>query len=269
MKEKVLVLGDTGMLGHTVYNYLKEESCYETIGTDRLILDAEDSEDNLETILKGINPNYVVNCIGIINKYCDDNEEKAWQINSVFPHTLSRLGDKLDYKLIHISSDCVFDDNLYGKSKYAGEVDSNNHITIRSSIIGPELKDKGLGLFDWFMRQKTNTDGYVNHKWNGVSTLELSKFIESVIDNYKLYHENIIDVRAINPITKYDLLNNIKKVFNKNITINKKETEVVDKTTPPEDSYDEQIYILNSYDSQLNDMKKWIDRHSNLYGDKY
>jgi dTDP-4-dehydrorhamnose reductase len=135
-------------------------------------------------------------------------------------------------KIIHLSTDCVFDgkdggyteksfkneNGIYGLSKNLGEIYGKNSLTIRTSIIGPELKN-GSGLFNWFMNQKGNISGFTKAYWTGVTTLELSKAIDKAID------ENIEGLYHIVPnkkISKYDLLNIFKNEFSEvKVTIEK------------------------------------------------
>lgn len=255
--KKILVLGKTGMLGHMVYNYLLETNKYEVFGLDRKRLNALDNEEKIEEEILKYSPNYVINCIGLINRYTNEDEEATKKINSVFPHFLAYLGIKYGWKLIHISSDCYLDEDTYGKSKFLGEICDHHNLTIRTSIIGPELKE-GFGLFHWFMSQKDNVNGFVNVYWDGVTTLQLSKFIEEHIDSKNF--KGLIDFRTKNSITKYDLLNLISKIFNKKITINKDDKELKDKRNLNPD-----IFCLKDYEAQLVELKEYMEKNKKNY----
>ena len=145
---------------------------------------------------------------------------------------LDKLANELDSKLIHISTDCVFsgekggsyieDDikdgkDTYAKSKGLGEIINENHLTLRTSVIGPELKTDGEELFHWFMSQSGSINGYTGAIWSGVTTIQLAKAVHWAIQNKitGLYHITNNEV-----INKYDLLCLIKKHLKKKIKIN-------------------------------------------------
>jgi len=194
---KILILGNKGMLGHVVERYLMEKE-YDVVGTDRTEVDVTDYESMRNKII-AIRPEVIINCTGALGP-CKDKEKQVL-VNICAPRYLQYLSKKLAWKpkIIHISTNCVFKDigphgieevpdatNLYGQCKAYGEIVDDHNLTIRTSITGPELKmGKGLNLFDWFVHQSPNppdvADGYVNAFWNGVSTLELAKFIEACI----------------------------------------------------------------------------------------
>ena len=162
--EKVLVLGNKGMLGHVLYKIFQENSNnkkYDVIGINRSV-DNEDSNsytldvlkfDKLEQFIKSKRPKYIVNCIGSLVKASIDRPSLAIQTNSLLPHFLNEISEKYNFKLIHISTDCVFDGskgkykesdkkteiNYYGLTKNLGEIDNDRNLTIRTSIIGPEI----------------------------------------------------------------------------------------------------------------------------------
>lgn len=220
--KKILILGASGMAGSMIFTYLK--SYFDIKGLDRsqfnpLIHDI--TKQNFDKY------DYVINCIGII-KQKESSIDDLYYINGKFPNLLAENVKKL----IHISSDCVFNGKLnlhqsyssqeipapmddYGKSKLQGEPITKSMV-LRTSIIGP-AKDN-YGLFEWFRNNSQNDiNGYINHWWSGVTTLELSKIIHKIIeeDSYKvgLYHV------GSNKINKYSLLNIINNIFklNKNI----------------------------------------------------
>ena len=238
MNKKILVLGSTGMLGHQVYYYLSNKinnkiyniSFRKKINDETILCNVRD-EKKLEDIIVSINPDVIVNCIGVLIRGSNSNPENAIFINSYLPHLLVSISDKLNARLIHISTDCVFSGekgnsynendfkdgkDIYANSKSLGEIINDRHLTLRTSVIGPELKTDGESLFNWFMFQKKEINGYTNVLWSGVSTLVLAKVIYSVIENKinGLYH-----VTNNNPIDKFSLLNLIKKHTKKDILI--------------------------------------------------
>ena len=148
---KVLVLGKEGMLGHIVYEYFKKQG-YDTLGTT--IKDYNADKDDIRTIIEKIKPNVVINCIGILNKKCEENKPLAIKLNSYLPHYLDFLSEQYGFYFIHVSTDCVFDgikgnynehDNpnetsFYGKTKALGEINNNRNLTLRTSIVGLDNK---------------------------------------------------------------------------------------------------------------------------------
>lgn len=251
----VLVLGISGMLGSMVFRYLSLNENFNVFGTIRDLdglsdknifqLNAKNvTKEQILDLISKANPDYVINCIGIINKYCTlDNQEgiqNAILVNSLFPYILSNSA-KLhspDLKILQIATDCVYSGNkgnyiesdihdpldIYGKSKSLGEVVSENFLNIRCSIIGPELYNKS-SLLEWFLSRdiKETVKGYDHHYWNGVTTLQFAQFCEEIIVENKfnsLRRLNHLLHYCINEtVSKYQLLKIISKVFNKNIEI--------------------------------------------------
>tara|TARA_Y100000385_G_C12867867_1_gene540149 strand:- start:220 stop:798 length:579 start_codon:yes stop_codon:yes gene_type:complete len=185
------------------------------------------------------------------------------------------LADKLNSKLIHISTDCVFSGekempyieedfkdgkDIYAKSKGLGEIINENHLTLRTSVIGPEIKTDGEELFHWFMSQSEKINGFTNAIWSGVTTLVLAKVVEWAIENKitGLYH-----VTNNKSIDKYTLLSLIKKYTKKNIMI----TPVEDKKTYKNfiDSRNELDFIIPSYNQMVKDMIVNALKNKSLY----
>ena len=200
---RILLFGATGMAGHVVYTYLKENVSYQIINVvfrnklneESIVVDVTNKQEVSSLIMK-LKPNIIINCVGVLIKGANEDPENAIYINAYFPHLLKKLSDKINAKIIHISTDCVFTgkkrvyteadfkdaDDIYGKSKSLGELINNKDLTIRTSIIGPELKIDGEGLFHWFMFEKGSVNGYTNAIWGGVTTIELAKAITTAID---------------------------------------------------------------------------------------
>ena len=207
------------MLGHQVVNYfdtLSDYDVYDVSHQNKLrngteIIDVNQF-DKLEKFILKIKPAIIINCIGILIQDSKKDIKNATYINSHFPKLLSRLCyqmnsslhiDTINSKLIHISTDCVFSGNkgsyiendvsdastIYGTTKYLGEIVDDYNITLRTSIIGPELKSNGQGLLDWFLKQKNQKiDGYAQTMWTGVTTLELAKIIKVIIVLQRYYY---------------------------------------------------------------------------------
>jgi dTDP-4-dehydrorhamnose reductase len=248
--KKILVLGKTGMLGHMVFNYFVSLNKYSVMGTTRKEIDPiVMTELEIENKINSYKPDFVINCIGIINKYADKDERITYNVNSEFPHLLSYLGIKNKFKLIHVSSDCAFDDDVYGKSKLLGEINDIHNLTIRTSIIGPEIKE-GFGLFHWFMSQEGKVNGFTKAFWDGVTTLELAKFInECITKNIK----GLINYRTRKSVSKFELLQIISKVFDKKIEIIADNRDMKDKR-----ELNSEYWCEKSYEQQLTEMKEFM-----------
>lgn len=245
---KILVLGAAGMAGHVVYTYLKELGKYDVIGTTNsnnlygvnLKLDIFKIGE-VENIIVEHKPNFIVNCIGMLIKTSITNPEQTIYGNAYFPHLLRKISNKHNIKLIHISTDCVFSGkdgkyietsfkdatDIYGLSKNLGEIIDSENLTIRTSIIGPEIKNDGEGLFHWFMNKKGSVNGFKSNLWSGVTTLELSKFIDWVIDNPIT---GLVHLTNGNEISKYDLLVLINDIYQRKIQILDNKDYICDKS---------------------------------------
>ena len=278
---KILVLGSTGMLGHVVSQYFFEKGCGVIKTTrkndDPLYFDVEKNINQLEKIIESTKPDVVINCIGILNQKAEDNKTLAVIANSLLPHYIDQLSEKYSFKFIHISTDCVFSGNtgsytedsfqdatsFYGRSKALGEIDNNRSVTLRTSIVGPDINENGIGLFNWFMKQTGEVQGFTNVIWTGVTTIELAKQIEFAIKNdlkglYNVVNGNVID--------KYSLLQLFKEKFNKEIEIIPNGEQVSKKTLLPSQKCH---FDIPSYEQMIEEMKNWIIEHKELYGEKY
>ena len=279
--EKVLVLGNKGMLGHVLYETFQANDNfkkYDVIGINRSVDNADSNSytldvlklDELEHFIKNKQPNYIVNCIGSLVEASINRPSLAIQTNSLLPHFLNEISEKYNFKLIHISTDCVFDGskgrykesdkktetNYYGLTKNLGEINNDRNLTIRTSIIGPEIKLKTTGLFDWVISQKCNTiHGYSRAIWSGLTTIELAKFIIWSLDK-----EITGIVHATNSlgISKYDLVKLINKTFDLNIDLLKNKDYEIDKTLLNTKINN---YNFPSYIKMIEKMKDWIDNN--------
>ncbi|MCW7466225.1 dTDP-4-dehydrorhamnose reductase family protein [Leptospira levettii] len=249
MKEKfkVLILGAGGMLGSALFRLLPSEDI-DVFGTFRGKTDSSQCKINesektitcfdalkqtdLDYVIGGVAPNLIINCIGIIKQLNVSNDPLyVIPINSLLPHILAKRVIGTKTRLIHISTDCVFDgklglyvetdkpnaDDLYGKSKELGEVkDNENVITLRTSLVGHELNSNN-SLIDWFLSKEGKIDGFKNAIFSGLTTVEMFKLIRDfVIPNASLaglYHV------SAEPISKYELLKLVKDIYGHNIEI--------------------------------------------------
>ena len=246
LNKKILILGSTGLIGHQIYTYLNKNNEYILFNLSKSKLNEETiicdvlNYKNLEKVILEIMPDFIINCIGILIQESELKPDIAIELNAKLPHKIKKTADKLNSRLIHLSTDCVFSGErgfyhendfkdgktVYAKSKNQGEIISKNHLTIRTSIIGPELKLIGGELFDWFMRQQGSIDGYTKSIWSGTTTYELAKMIDFSIRNRISGLYNFSNLTSIN---KYDLLCLIKHYFDKDIVINKVDGLVTNK----------------------------------------
>lgn len=281
-KMKVLILGATGMAGHIVYNFLNDTDKYSIsnfvyrtpLNDESIILDVHNKTLLREAILKE-NPDYIINCIGILIRGSNSNPDNAIYINAYLPHFLARIGEEIGAKLIHISTDCVFSgkkgtysegdfmdaDDTYGRSKGLGEVVDDKNVTIRTSIIGPELKEKGEGLFHWFMNQKGDINGYTKAYWGGITTLELAKVIEAIIQQNIC---GLINITNGTKIHKYDLLKIFQNFHPKeNLNIHPIDGKQVDKSLIS--SRKDFDYTVPSYEQMLKEQYLYMEHHKEDY----
>lgn len=275
----VLVLGSQGMLGHVVQRYFQSKN-HAVKGTsrtgtdDNYAFDAMESIKDLVGFIDDFKPDVVVNCIGVLNKVAEDNKPLAVMVNSYLPHYADELCRNRGIKFVHISTDCVFDGkhdggyteeslrdatDFYGRSKALGEVDNDSSVTLRTSIVGPDMNANGIGLFQWFMNQEGTAGGFDRAIWSGVTTLELARAIEKAVEH------NITGLRHVvnnDKIDKYSLLHLFKKHFNKDIDIQRKSDYVSNKSLVRTTDFD---FEVPSYDAMVKEMSVWVTEHSELY----
>lgn len=281
MKKKILLFGATGMAGHMAYYYLQKTGRYDIINVvyrtkltdDSIVVDVKNREA-VENVIRETCPDIILNCIGVLIKGSKEHPDNAILINAWFPHLLKRLSDQVNAKLIHISTDCVFSgkkgsyteddfrdaDDVYGRSKALGEIINNKDLTIRTSIIGPELKSNGEGLFHWFMQQKGETYGYQTAIWGGVTTLELAKAVDKAIE------QNVTGLVQLSNglgISKYDLLHLFRNIWNcQDITILSFNGNGIDKSIAKSMKFD---YVVPSYEEMLKEQYDWMKVNQRLY----
>jgi dTDP-4-dehydrorhamnose reductase len=257
--KRIVVLGANGMLGNAVLRFFAKNPDYEVNGTVRnwsSVLELQnmapsagfvsgvdvESLDSLTRMFATVQPDVVINCIGIVKQLADANDPLiALPINALLPHRLARLAQVAGARLIHMSTDCVFSGakgnyvesdlpdayDLYGRSKLLGEVDYPNAVTLRTSIIGHELTGN-RSLIDWFLSQTADVQGYKNAIFSGLPTVEIARIIhDHVIPNpdlHGLYHV------SAEPINKFDLLSLVSKEYGKEIEIHPKDDFRIDRS---------------------------------------
>ena len=278
---KILVLGAIGMAGHTISLYFKEKGHDVTAYSispfpycTNIIGNAFDTENFKNIISKG-DYDAVINCIGILNQAADENPSRAVYLNSFLPHLIKDIIKDKKTKLIHMSTDCVFAGNsgpyyesslrdgrtFYDRTKALGEVEDTKNLTFRNSIIGPDMNPNGIGLFNWFMKQKGSINGYTGALWTGVTTLTLAKAMEKAIEENLSGLYNLVNNTSI---SKYDLLSLFNKYFRDGeITINKYDDFILDKTLI--NTRDDFSFVVPKYEDMIKEMKDWIDTHKQLY----
>ncbi len=278
---KFLVLGASGMAGHTISIYLREQGYNVTTYTrtafaygNNITGDITDL-NFLRSLLQDHQYDIVINCIGMLNKACEANPEKSIFLNSYLPHAIVSLLENRQTKLIHMSTDCVFSGEnapyyensvqdgttFYDRTKGLGEIDHTKHLTFRNSIIGPDLKMDGIGLFNWFMHQKGPIYGYTGAIWTWVTTLTLAKAMEQAAQEEitGLYH-----LVNTSPISKYDLLQLLNKHFMDH-TIKITPDQLIDVNKTLINTRNDFSFSVPSYEEMIIDMKEWILQHKDLY----
>lgn len=255
---RILVLGSAGMLGNAMLRVFADDPAHEVFGTARsgsalryfsaslasrlrIGIDVENA-DALAVVMAELRPDVVINCVGVIKQLENANDPLAvLPINALLPHRLARLCALGGSRLVHISTDCVFNgsrggylesdvsdaEDLYGRSKLLGEVTYAHTITLRTSIIGHELAS-AHGLIGWFLSQEGPVRGFTKAIFSGLPTVELASLIKDCVlpdsDLAGLYHV------AARPISKYDLLNLVAEVYGKRIDIVPDEKLVIDRS---------------------------------------
>lgn len=255
---RVLVLGANGMLGNAVFRLFATSSGFHAVGTVRrassriALHDSVQGEmvtgvdvdqlDSLVAVFEKVQPDVVINCIGLVKQLADANDPLvALPINAMLPHRLARLAALVDARLIHVSTDCVFTGakgnylesdqpdalDLYGRSKLLGEVDYPNAVTLRTSIIGTEL-GSAHGLVGWFLAQSGSVKGFTKAVFSGLPTAVLAQVMrDHVIPNPAL--RGVWHVSAA-PIDKFSLLKLVAAEYGKDIEIVADEKLVIDRS---------------------------------------
>lgn len=282
---KILVLGAAGMAGHVITLYFKERGYDVTAYTTKpinycknIVGNALDTKCFKNMIIEG-NYNVVINCIGILNQMAEEDSSIAVYLNSYLPHLVSNLLKKTDVKFIHMSTDCVFAGNtgpysettlqdgrtIYDRSKAMGEINNSKDLTFRNSIVGPDINENGIGLFNWFMKQNNPISGYTGAIWTGVTTLTLAKAMEQAIKDNLCGLYNLVNNTSI---SKYDLLCLFNQCCKSSpIIIHEDDRLSLDKSLI--NNRKDFSFIVPSYEIMIQEMKVWIDNHSEYYPNYY
>ncbi len=283
---KILVLGVSGMLGSSIFRVFcgRKNNVYGTLRNEnylryfnekyvnKLVSNCDVNEfDKLQDTIFSIKPDVIINCVGLIKQISQTHDPVDMvNINALLPHRLKVVATSTGARLIHISTDCVFsgkkggyleDDcsdasDIYGKSKYLGELDGLNCITLRTSLIGHELQSKN-SLVEWFLNQQGECDGYTKAIFSGLPASILAKIIADII----IPDESLNGVFhvAAQPISKFDLLHLIAKIYNKKIKIKPCDMPEINRSLCAN-----KFNKLTGYEAPC-----WEDMIETMYRDKY
>lgn len=282
---KFFICGCNGMAGHTISLYLQEQG-HEVYGFDlqesKLIKSFAGNAFDTETIARVIKEgkyDTVINCIGVLNQFAENNHALAAFLNSYFPHFLAKTTEGTDTQVIHMTTDCVFSgkkgsytehdlrdgETFYDRSKALGELDDVKNLSLRNSIVGADINPKGIGLLNWFMNNTTGenpvVNGYTKAMWTGQCTYQLAKTMEAAA---KERAHGLVNAVPDTDISKYELL----KLFNKylrggRVQINPVEGVNADKSLK-RTNWDFN-YRIPDYEQMVAEMAEWIYKHKELY----
>lgn len=256
--KRVLVIGASGMLGNAVLRLFSQSVGYDSFGSVRSheamrllpadlnakVINGIDVEniDSLTRLFGIVCPDVVINCVGLVKQLAAAVEPlAAIPLNALLPHRLAQLCAVAGARFVHLSTDCVFSgargmytesdvadaNDLYGRSKFLGEVDYPHAITLRTSIIGHELDGK-RSLVNWFLAQEGSVRGFKRAIFSGLPTVEVAR----VIRDYVIPHSELHGLYHLSssPISKYDLLTLIADTYRKSIDINLDEQFVINRS---------------------------------------
>ena len=278
---KFLVLGCNGMAGHMISLYLKEQG-HDVLGfartksklVDSVAGDAKEADFIKEVV--GINKfDSIINCIGMLNQFAENNKADAAYLNGFLPHYLAQLTEGTNTQVIHMSTDCVFSGargqytetdfpdgaTFYDRSKALGEIEDDKNVTLRNSIVGPDIKKSGIGLLNWFMQQRGEVQGYIGAIWTGQTTLQLAKTMEVAARERAHGLYNAVPDTSI---SKCELL----RLFNKYLRKDKVTIVPVDKMTADKSlkrTHWEFGYKIPDYEMMICELAEWMKAHYKLY----
>lgn len=278
---RLLVLGASGMAGHLISIYL-QESGHEVIGYCRrevhyvksIMGDAHNTEKIREVLSTG-HFDAVINAIGVLNQNAETDKEAAAFCNGYLPHFLAMVTERTDTQVIQMSTDCVFSgkrgsyveeslrdgETFYDRSKALGELEDEKNLTLRNSVVGPDINENGTGLLNWFMKQEGYVHGYTKVMWTGLTSLELARVIEKAVQEKA---SGLINMVPDTFISKYELLTLFNKYLKGDgIKIVPSDKVVLDKTlVRTNNSFH---YRVPNYEMMVSDLAHWIRDHKYLY----
>lgn len=274
------------MVGHLVALYLEERG-YDVVGASRrrapvrnwVYCDVNDA-DALARLLAQGEFDIVVNAAGLLVAECEAHPDRAVYVNAYVPRLLSELTKEHGGRVVQLSTDCIFAGNtgpyteasvpdgtkLYARTKFLGELDDGRNLTLRNSVIGPDIHEDGIGLLNWFMKQEKEVDGWTRAIWTGLTTLELAKVIEKASQEGATGLVNMVP--DCPPICKHDLLG----LFNDylrggSVEVSASDWFVSDKALT-RTNYDF-AYDIPCYEDMVREMASWIRNHEDLYPGYY
>ena len=275
---KILILGSTGILGKTLFFYLKSKkikfSCISRKKKNSLYLKNFKNISKLKKMICAEKPTHLINCLGVTKFSKSYNLTKETKfINTLFPKKLAKFCLKKEIYFIHISTDCVFSgkkgnyletskkdaSDLYGKTKALGEVKNKYCSTIRTSFIGPETKTK-KSLLNWFLSQK-KVNGYDQAFFSGLTSLELSKIIYNFFVIKNKHFNKIINVGGYK-ISKFLLLSKINKVFEKKILIIKSSKFKINRSLNSLKFQKTSGYKIKNWNKMLFELKLFMEKYN-------
>lgn len=278
---RFLVVGCNGMAGHIISLYLKEQG-HDVTGFARsesrfVKTEIGDASDlvRVKEVVCGGNYDTVINCIGLLNQFAENDHADAVFMNAYFSHYLAKITDGTDAQIIHMSTDCVFSGEIggytedatrdgatfYDRSKALGELEDEKNLTLRQSIVGPDIKENGIGLLNWFMQQHGEVNGYTGAMWTGQTTLQLAKTMERAAE---LRAHGLYNMVPKTNISKYELL----KLFNHylrndELIIHPVEGVTADKTLiRTRFDFD---YRIPDYETMIKELAEWMQNHRAMY----
>ena len=279
---KILVLGCNGMAGHLISLYFKEKG-HNVVGfarsesklLDSTIIGDASNMSLIKGMLEDGDYDAVINCIGLLNQFAENNKAMAVLLNGYLPHYLVEVTKGMQTKVIHMSTDCVFAGNdgpyyedslpngttFYDRTKAIGEFNNDKDLTFRNSIIGPDIKESGIGLFNWFMKQAGTIGGYTGAIWTGVTTYTLAKAMEAALNENLTGLYNLVNNESIN---KFDLCSLFHKPFrNGEVSINPDSRLQLDKSLRRKRN--DFSFVVPSYEQQILEMREWVENHKDIY----
>lgn len=269
------------MVGHAIALYLRENgvnvdtlSAHRRLDRTTSLTDVRDT-DRLERILNGKKFEVVVNCVGLLVKESEEKPDLAIYLNSYLPRFLENHFKRTSTKVITIGTDGVFSksksshtevsrmdgESFYARTKALGEIDNDKDLTFRTSVVGPELDNSGVGLFGWFWSQTGKILGYTDAMWSGITSVELAKAVLASIE------QNVVGIRHLvpkNSISKFELLGLFKKVFQRDdieLVASSGTTNGANLVNTRKDFQ----YPIPEYETMICEMKDWIESHPDIY----
>jgi dTDP-4-dehydrorhamnose reductase len=283
---KILILGGSGMIGHQLFIYLSHHhdvhvtlrqsasfysNTYPTLfANDNAYFNVNVLDlDNLQNILEEFGPEFVINATGVIKQSnIAQSAAPTIELNALFPHKLLKLCEKINAKLIQFSTDCIFSGtkgsaylesdtsdalDMYGRTKSLGEVESNNSLTLRKSVIGLELAQEKYGLIEWFLAQQGRVKGFRKAIYTGVTVIELARILNFILTN----HKDMCGIWNIasSSIDKFTLLSKLAEKLGRNdIEIIPNDDFICDRSLDASKFLTATEYKIPDWDSMLDEL---------------